>query len=416
MTPKKSSQKAFSSFRIIGKKAQNVLKKAKQSDGSTKKARAKLPKKEHYEELVIHLSIRSVVRASFAILAVVVGMWLFYHLRHKIFLLLLASFVAAVVDPGVQSMERAGFPRGIAILVHYFLGLFILFFLLFSLIPIIAIQLQQIAVFIGSEVDVFLSEPEISLPLVSADLNRHLTNFAQLTLQDLSITEFADALQQFGQNLSSAAQGSVRFAAQLAGSVVNFFVSLILVLVLAFFIQLDKERIVSWIRGFLPQRYRMYADHKSEAIHHKIGQWARGEILLMLSIFAITLTALLILRMPYALTLAVLAGFCEFIPAVGPFIAAIPAVIIALSQEGIIWALVIAGVYYVIQWCENNLLVPLIMKRAVGLSPIAILFAMMVGISFPNTVHPVIGIMLAVPATTILAIFLEDWREISGKN
>ena len=77
---------------------------------------------------------------------------------------------------------------------------------------------------------------------------------------------------------------------------------------------------------------------------------------------------------------------------------------------GFLWALVLAGVYYVIQWCENNLLVPLVMKRAVGLSPIAILFAMMVGISFPETIHPLIGVMLAIPATTIISIFLEDWQ------
>ena len=114
--------------------------------------------------------------------------------------------------------------------------------------------------------------------------------------------------------------------------------------------------------------------------------------------------------MPYALTLAVLAGFCEFIPAMGPLIAAVPSVFIALTQEGFIWALVVAGIYYVIQWCENNLLVPLIMKRAVGLSPIAILFGMLIGVSFPETIHPVLGIMLAIPTTTIIAIFLNDWR------
>ena len=90
--------------------------------------------------------------------------------------------------------------------------------------------------------------------------------------------------------------------------------------------------------------------------------------------------------------------------------AAIPAVIIAGTQKGFIWIIVVGLLYYAIQWCENNILVPVIMRRAVGLSPIAILFAMMVGISFPDTIHPVLGVMLAVPATTVLAIFLNDWR------
>jgi predicted PurR-regulated permease PerM len=208
----------------------------------------------------------------------------------------------------------------------------------------------------------------------------------------------------------------VRFAAQLAGSVAHFFVSFVVVLVLAFFMQIEKEKNILWVRSFLSSKYRAYADSKSEAIHSKIGQWARGQLLLMLSIATLTFLALIILRMPYALTLAVLAGFCELIPVVGPLFAAIPAVLIAMTQNGFMWALVIAGVYYVIQWCENNLLVPLIMKRAVGLSPIAILFAMMVGISFPNTIHPILGVILAIPTTTILTLFLEDWRTMRGQS
>jgi predicted PurR-regulated permease PerM len=86
-------------------------------------------------------------------------------------------------------------------------------------------------------------------------------------------------------------------------------------------------------------------------------------------------------------------------------------VLIALSQQGFVWAGVIAGVYYVIQWCENNLLVPLIMRRAVGLSPVAILFAMLIGVSFQDTIHPVLGVMLSIPTTTIIAIFLRDITE-----
>lgn len=410
MTAKK--QNAFTSMRVIGKKAQRILekaKKAKNTESPKKPVRLSSSEKKS-DEVIMHISASSVARGAFTILAIVAGTWLLYHLRDKFILLLLAVFVAAVVDPSVGKMEQHGFPRAIAILVHYFLAIFALLFLLISFIPIIAEQIQSIAIIISAEVDHFIANPQIDLPLVKEDLNLRLTVFVQTTLQNLSINEFADGLAQFGQNLSTAAQGGVRIATRVAGSVVNLFVSTLIVLVLAFFMQMEKEGIFKWIRGFFPLQFRTYLDNKSEAVHSKIGQWARGELLLMLSIFALTLIALLILRMPYALTLAVLAGFCEFIPAVGPFIAAVPAVLIAFTQEGFVVGLIVIGVYYVIQWCENNLLVPLIMKRAVGLSPIAILFAMLVGVSFPETVHPILGIMLAVPATTVISIFLEDWR------
>ncbi len=409
MKPKQPKQ-AFTSLRIIGKKAQRLLARAKQP--REKEKAMPLPQPKDNEEILVHLSVASVVKSTFVILAIAFGVLLVYFLRDKLIILVLAVFLAAIIDPGVQSMSRGGVPRGLAILIQYFIAMFLVLFLLISLIPIIADQLQQIALFISQEMDLFLAEPRIQLPLFTDEVNVRLTILVQNTLQDLSIDRFTDALQSFGQDLSTAAQGSLRFVAGLAGSVVNFFINLIVVLVLAFFIQLEKEKIIYWIRSFLPVRYRPYLDNKSEAIHQKLGQWARGQLLLCLSVGLLVFLALVVLRMPYALTLAILAGFTEFIPVVGPFIAAVPAVLIALTREGFIWAVVLALVYYVVQWCENNLLVPLIMKRAVGLSPVAIMLAMLVGISFPTVIHPVLGIILSIPLTTILVLFLEDWREM----
>ena len=187
-------------------------------------------------------------------------------------------------------------------------------------------------------------------------------------------------------------------------------VKVVFVLVLAFFFQLEKEGVFRWVRVFLPYRYRRYAEGKAEAIHRKLAQWIHGQLMLSLAIGIIVFAALSVLRMPYALTLAVLAAFTEFVPVIGPIFAAIPAVFIALAQSGMFSALIVSVVYYGIQWCENNLLVPLIMKRAVGLSPIAIMFAMLVGVSFPETIHPILGILLAVPLSTILSIFIQDYR------
>jgi len=168
---------------------------------------------------------------------------------------------------------------------------------------------------------------------------------------------------------------------------------------------------------FFPYRYRRYADGKAEAIHEKLAQWIRGQLMLSLSIGILVFIALNVLGMQeYALTLAVLAAFTEFIPVVGPIFAAIPAIFIAIAQSGLFPALIVGVVYYGIQWCENNLLVPLIMQRAVGLSPIAVMFAMLVGISFPDTVHPILGVLLAVPCATILSVFLRDLREWRGMS
>jgi predicted PurR-regulated permease PerM len=413
-----SAKKSFTSFRIIGEKAQRLLAKAKEAHRSGDKtdSHSLLPLLPKYDEFVVHMSVRSVVKGAFAILAIYVGTKLFMILIDKIILLLLAIFLATIIDPGVESLKRMGIPRGLGVILQYLIAVLLIVFLLFSLIPIIASQIQQIAVLLNARVNMFLADPQVSIPLLTPLVNEQLTFFVQSNLQNLEIREFADALRQFGQGLNTAAQGSIIFAAQVAGSVFEFIGKVVVVFVLAFFMQVEKTRILSWLRGFLGNDYRAYANDKAEVIHFKLAQWARGQLILCCAIGVLVFTALTILGMPYALTLAILAGFTEFIPVIGPFIAAVPSVLIATTERGLVWGLVLIGVYYVIQWCENNLLVPLIMKRAVGLSPIAILFAMLVGISFPHVIHPILGVMLAIPTTTIISLFLDDLRELRGQK
>lgn len=407
---RKKIDTSFTSIRVLGKKAQSLLLKAAElkKGAHTKNEHMGMPDESREPDVTIRVSPISVAQATLVVLAILAAAWIMSILRDTIILLLLSFFVAAIIDPGVRVLERMGFPRGIAILLHYFVAICVVLFLLVSLIPIVAAQLQSIAILINDTVNTFLRDPSISLPLVTPDVNDRLTEMLRVTLENMSITNFTEALQVFGQQMSSFQ--SILIAGRIAGSVGNFFVKGIIVLVLAFFIQIEREHIRLWFRSFFASRWRAYIDNKIEAIHMKIGQWARGQILLGIAVGSLVFIALTILRIPYAATLALLAGFTEFIPYIGPFIAAVPSVLIAITEGGFFWGLIVAGVYYIIQWCENNLLVPLIMKRAVGLSPIAVIFAMLMGLSFPEVIHPVLGLLLAVPVTTIIAIFLDDWR------
>ncbi len=414
MTSKKS-QKAFTSFRIIGKKAQDLLMRASQElrkDQKENSATTSFPVTEEQPQLTVNFSVSSIARSALTILGIIIALWAVYQMSDKLILLVLGFFLAAIIDPTVRMMEKWGIPRGIAILIHYFFIIFIVLFLLVSLIPIIAQQIQNIAVLITEFLNAFRQNPRIELPLLGPDVNERLTALARAIVDNLTITQFTNNLQTLGQSMSGVAQGWVAFATRVAGSVVGFFVQSVIVLAFTFFIQIEKEKLRSWLSSFFASRYRNYMDEKADAIYQKISQWARGQLLLGFTIGLLVFVALNILGMSeYAVTLAALAALTEFIPYIGPFIAAVPAVLIGLSQGGFMWALIVAGVYYVIQWCENNLLVPLIMKRAVGISPIAIMFAMLVGVSFPAIVHPILGLLLAVPATTIIVIFLEDWRK-----
>lgn len=417
----KDKRPSFRSVKLFGKKAQELLENARSRIKSAKKPEShaeRFPEEEREigEHVIVHFSLSSVAKGAFSILAVLFAVYLCYHLRDKLFLLLLAMFLSVVIDPAVSALERWRIPRGFAVFFVYLIALALLLFLIISLIPIIAEQIQQMAVRLGENIDAFLADPTFRIPFISEDINAYLTGLLRDILADVYTGGFLQSVQKFGENLSEAARGSIIFVVGVAGSVMQFVVRFILVLVLCFFFQLEKEHIVRWVRVLLPYRFRRYADSKAEAIHIKLAQWIRGQIMLSFSIGLLVFVALTILRMPYALTLAVLAFFAEFLPVIGPIIAAVPSIFIALAQFGFFPALIVCVVYYGIQWCENNLLVPLIMRRAVGLSPIAIIFAMLVGVSFPETIHPVLGVLLAVPVATILSIFVQDYRDWRGES
>ncbi|MDD4319854.1 MAG: AI-2E family transporter [Candidatus Peribacteraceae bacterium] len=360
--------------------------------------------------IVGRLSLSSVTRAFLAILLILVGVQFVFLLQKILLLFVIGLFVATIIHPGVQALRRWGIPPGIGILLHYAAFLGLAAFLVVSLVPIIAEQLSELAGLATTEVNRFLADPVLNLPLLGPETNLRLTHLVQQTLQQLSIEQFPDTLRQFSARLTTMASGSLQLATGVAGSVLRFVVDLFVVLLFAFFLQIRREETLDWVCRFLPPRSQSFVRRKASLIYAKLSQWAKGQLILCCVIGLLVFIVLTVLRIPYALTLAILAGFTEFIPYAGPLIAAAPAVIITLTQFGLGWAVAIALCYYGVQWSENNIIVPLIMRHAVELSPVAIVFAMLVGVSFPQFIHPIVGLLLAIPTTAVLSVFLDDFR------
>jgi predicted PurR-regulated permease PerM len=409
----KKPSSSFQSMQILSEKAQTLWAKAKKTIEESRKHETKKRKSdcsECVQKDSIYFDVRAftIVKIALMTLVIVAAAWLIFVLRDKLFLFFLSLFISIIIDNGVRFLEAWKVPRPIAVLLLYILFIAVAGFLVISLIPIVAAQIQDMARYINHSLDAFLLNPKIEVPAFSTTMNTTLTEIVQKVLESMGIKDRTTAFLHFGQDLSTVAQTWVGLAVQIAGSVVNFIINFTLVLVFAFFIQLEREKISDFLRSMCPGEYRAYFDSKADAIYAKMTQWFNGQLLLCVSIGLLVFVALVILDMPYAQTLGLLAAFTEFIPYAGPLIAAFPAIIIALSQKGFFWMLVVAAIYYLIQWCENNILVPLIMKHAVGLSPISIMFGMLVGISFPDTIHPIIGIIIAVPVTAILTIFIQD--------
>ena len=177
-----------------------------------------------------------------------------------------------------------------------------------------------------------------------------------------------------------------------------------MILILTFFLVIDEKSVDEFFVSLFPSKHGAYIVEKTEAVKTKVGLWLRGQVILMIIMFFISWIVYSALGLDYALTLAMLAGLGELIPVVGIFIVAIPTLLVALNHSfGLLIATIIAVI--IIQQLEGNVLVPLVMKKAVGLSPIIVILAMLVGYQLLG----ILGMVIAVPVATTLSIFVLDY-------
>ena len=156
--------------------------------------------------------------------------------------------------------------------------------------------------------------------------------------------------------------------------------------------------------GLLSRRAQGRAEGLIREVEYRLGGWLRGQITLMFLVGLLTYLGLLALGVEYALPLALIAGLLEVIPVIGPIIAAIPALVVGFGMAPWmgIWVLVL---YLVVQQFENSLLVPNVMGRAVGFSPLATLVFLFIG----GQLFGLGGVILAIPVALFLSIFAKDF-------
>ena len=136
----------------------------------------------------------------------------------------------------------------------------------------------------------------------------------------------------------------------------------------------------------------------------KIGLWMQGQLILGLVVGVLVYLFLAILGVKYALTLALFAAIFELIPVFGPILAAVPAVIVALGTGGTSLAVWVILVYIIIQQFENHLIYPLVVTKVVGVPPLLVILALIVGMKLAGF----LGIILSVPAAAIIQEFVVD--------
>ncbi len=318
----------------------------------------------------------------FRTILVLIGFWFLYVIRDILLILFAAIVVAWAIEPLARQLARYRIPRAVTVVSVYILGIGLISLVVSLLIPPLTAQVRGLAQ---------------SLPGVAAHFNQWLELPG---IDQVQIVEQAQGLLgRLGDSLANAGAGLV---ARTRGVLSSFF-SAIFVFVITFYLVIEHDPVKKLCRILLPKEHVAWVNTLLDKAQRQVARWVVAQLLLGIIVGSVVGVGLWMLGIPYALVLGLIAGILEIIPAIGPVLAAVPGVIIGATQG---WALGLAtlGLYWVVQQLENHILVPNIMRRAIGLNPLVTLIAVLLGARLIG----IAGVILAVPAATILSVFLSD--------
>jgi len=331
-------------------------------------------------------STATVVRITLTVAAVGVLLYGLYLIRSILVLVLVAVFFAVALDPIVRALGRIRLKRSRAVAV-VFLGvvIFIAGFVA-SVTPPLVRQTERLAT---------------SVPKYVNDLAKHSKQFKQLDEK----YDISQRLKSAVNNVPSIAGTSLGGALGIVRSVGSAIFSVLTVMILTIYFLIDLPGLLAGAAKLAPKSKRRSLQHNAQVVFDRISGYMLGNIGVSIVAGVASFLALTILRVPYALPLAMWVAIADLIPMVGATLGAVPAVIVAFF--GGPWTGVGAVVFFLVyQQVENYLVAPRVMKRAVDISPAAVILAALIG----ATLLGFVGALLAIPfAASIKVLTQEIW-------
>ena len=319
-------------------------------------------------------------KTIFWVLGIGVLAVLVYMVGDIIAVLIFAIIIASALEPILRYAQSKKIPRLLSLIVIYLL--FFIFFaaLIYIFLPLVLDQLRDFS----QNYPTYFGRIEEAagvitfLPGLSGNIHELLS---QLTEQIPSFTSL------------------ISYASSIFGGVLSF----VVVLVVSFYLSISRNALDNFLRAILPPQFEVYAHSLWVRAQYKMGRWLQAQILLSFIMALIVGLGLWILGVKYAFLVAVVAGVLEIVPYVGPIVSGGLATLLALSQSPILglWTLIF---FIVAQQLEGHILVPLLIKKLVGLNPVAVILAILVGAKLGG----ILGILLAVPIAAVIDEFFDD--------
>jgi len=342
---------------------------------------------------------QQVMLSTVFVAAIVAAFYLLYRLSAVIFILFAAIMVGTALRPAVNWLMRYGMARIYAQILVFIviLGAFV-GFLLLALPPF----LEQGAALSGLLSQYYNQFRELMLNSPSNILHR-LGFRLPPQLQVENLVPATEAAPEVAAGVEDAADRVSQLFVSINRASRGLF-TLIAILLTSFYWTLEDDRAIRSLLLLAPQSNREALRDIVDAVEEKLGGFLLGQTILALTIGSMQLVAYLLIGLPNAFVLAMIAGMMELVPMIGPALGAVPAILIAYSTapDKIIWVLLSAAI---IQFLENNLLVPRVMDKSVGVNPlITLLF-----LAALSSLLGLAGALLAIPIAAIVQMIMNRY-------
>ncbi|TCB80775.1 chloramphenicol efflux transporter CxpE [Acinetobacter sp. ANC 4173] len=341
------------------------------------------------------------LRRIFILAGIVLILWVLYLLKPVVLPFIVAFLVAYLFNPLVEKFHQIGLPRWLSISL-VFIGIGVVFTLAISyLVPLIWQQLMYAKSSIPAGIhwlnDNFLPWLSRTFNLVQMEIDKH--QLSTVVMDYIQTNYSADSLQAMALKI---AQSGLSFI-QVGGTVV-------LIPIIAFYFLLDWERMLDSMRRLIPRPYEESTLKIVSECHSVLGAFVKGQFLVMLLLGIVYAVGLQLIGLEVGLIIGMVAGLASIIPYLGFGVGIIAAVIATFFQFGLDWMqlALVAVVFMIGQAVEGYILQPFLLGDKIGLSPVAVVFAVLAGAQLAGF----LGMLIALPVAAVIVVLLKHVREM----
>lgn len=314
---------------------------------------------------------------------------------HTVSTVIIGSVIAYLINPLVDRLEKKGINRTLSIVIVYIIivGIFVL--LVAMMVPSTVKQVKKVIYNIPNIIDTI----EYYTDKITSIIFKNNSSFQAFN------EEFSKKFSEVLLDFQSKALDSI-YGKRQGSSLIKNLSRLVLIPVVSFYFIMDKEKILDNIKSWIPEKRKSNILRLAREIDNVNSEFVRGRLIMALFVGLFTGIFLFIMRIDFAIVIGIITCIADIIPYIGPFLGFVPAFVLALMDSPF-KAIIVAIVFVLLQWVENNIIAPKVLGKRVGLNPLVILLCLIIG----GGMFGFVGMIFAVPVVATIKTIFNYYKE-----